>query len=253
MYKYGELIENLVVSNLKTKYSSSVLGFAWSMLSPLFMMAVLYAVFNNFFNNRQENFVIYLLIGLLTWRMFTIGTSSAMHSIVKRKSLVTKIYIPREILTLSDVLSSMISSIFEFIVFIPFMVIFGTGIHISILNLMFIPVHMIYFLIIYGLGLILASLYVSYRDLDQIWEVIVQVGFFATPIMYPISIVPEKYMDLYMLNPVTRLIVMYRDIFLYGIVPNFSDVIFVLTFGVALFTIGTLVFKRLSRRFAEEV
>jgi len=119
IFEYKELIKNLVISDLKTKYSNSALGFVWSMLNPLLMMLVLYLVFNNVFRNNQEHFALYILIGLTGWRFFALGTSTAMSSIVGRSSLVTKIYIPREILTISVVLSALVSSLLEFLVLIP--------------------------------------------------------------------------------------------------------------------------------------
>ncbi len=250
LFEYKELIKNLVISDLKIKYSNSVLGFVWSMLNPLLMMLVLYFVFSNMFTT-QENFIVYLLTGILVWRFFSFGTSSAMGSIVGRSNLVTKIYIPREILTLSASLSSLISSILEFMVLIPLLVILGVGFSFSIF--LFPVVHLMTLLIIYGTGLILASLYVYYRDLNQIWDVILQIGFFLSPIMYTMSLVPEKYVFYYMLNPITVLIGMYRDIFLNGSIPKISDFIFVLTVGVILLIFGTALFKRLSRRFAEEI
>lgn len=250
IFEYKELIKNLVISDLKTKYSSSVLGFAWSMLNPLLMMLVLYFVFSNIFKS-QENFVVYLLTGILAWRFFAIGTTTAISSIVGKSSLVTKIYIPREILTLSTAISSLISSTLEFLVLIPLLVILGAGI--SSTTLMFPIIQLIYFLIVYGISLILASLYVYYRDLNQIWDVVLQVGFFLSPIIYPPSLVPVKYEFYYMLNPITRLINMYRDIFLTGTIPKISDFGIVIIFGLVIFFIGTTVFRKLSRRFAEEV
>jgi len=250
IFEYKELIKNLVISDLKTKYSSSVLGFAWSMLNPLLMMLVLYFVFSNIFKS-QENFVVYLLTGILAWRFFAIGTTSAMGSIVGKSSLVTKIYIPREILTLSTALSSLISSTLEFLVLIPLLMILGAKVSITVV--MFPMVHLMYFLIIYGVSLILASLYVYYRDLNQIWDVVLQVGFFLSPIIYPLSLVPAKYEFYYMLNPITRLINMYRDIILDGTIPKISDFVIVLIFGAILLLVGSAIFRKLSRRFAEEV
>lgn len=248
--EYRELIKNLVVNDLKTKYSSSVLGFAWSMLNPLLMMTILYLVFSNVFKN-QDNYIVYVLTGLLAWRFFTIGTSSAMASIVGRPSLVTKIHLPREILTLSAVLSSLISSILELSVLVILLMVLK--VHIPITVLLFPIIYVVYFPIIYGLGLILASLYVYYRDLSQIWEVVLQAGFFASPVFYPLSSVPEGIMFYYLLNPITRLIGMYRDIFMYGTIPKISDFIVVIIFGLVLMLIGTTLFKKLSRRFAEEI
>ena len=130
--EYRELTKNLVINDLKTKYSSSVLGFAWSMLNPLLMMTVLYLVFSNVFKN-QDNFIVYVLTGILSWRLFAIGTASAMASIVGRASLVTKIHLPREILTLSAVLSSIISSVLELLVLIILLIILKVHIPITVI------------------------------------------------------------------------------------------------------------------------
>ena len=249
--EYKELIKNLVISDLKTKYSSSVLGFAWSMLNPLLMMLVLYFVFSNVFKNTQEHFALYLLIGITTWRFFAMGTSVAMSSIVGKASLVTKIFIPREILTLSTVLSALVSSLLEFLVLIPLLVIFGV---IPSLTIILFPLlHIMFFPIVYGISLALASLYVYYRDMNQIWDVLIQIGFFLSPIVYPLSLIPENYRFYYMLNPITRLIEMYRGVLLYNRLPGLMDLGIVIFSGAVLLILGSLLFRKLSGRFAEEI
>ncbi len=254
LYEYRELIKNLVISDLKVKYANSILGFAWSLLNPLLMMMVLYFVFSNFFGSGGS-FILYILIGLLVWRFFQIGTTSALNSIVGKPSLVTKIYIPREILPLSTTLSSLVSSILEFCVLIPLLFIFGLAL--SPVILMFPILLALSFLIVYGSALILSSMYVYFRDLSSIWDVLMQVGFFACPIMYPLSQIlsrlPVELTFIYMLNPITHLMEMFRGIFLTGTMPDFWDFFIVLVSGIILVVIGSMVFKKLSRRFAEEV
>jgi len=251
LFEYSELIKNLVASDLKVKYQSSVLGFAWSMLNPLLMMLVLYAVFNNIFRFEQEHFALYLLIGIIAWRFLANGTMTAMSSIVGKPSLVTKIFIPREVLTFSMAMSAFISSILEFAVLIPLLVILGVSL--SFTMLLFPVIHILFFVMVYGLSLVLASLYVYYRDLNQIWDILLQVGFYLAPIIYPLSLVPEKYIFYYMLNPVTRLMVMYRDILLYNTIPSALNFLIVAMCGLIFLIIGTMIFRKLSPGFAEEV
>lgn len=251
LFEYSELIKNLVASDLKVKYQSSVLGFAWSMLNPLLMMLVLYAVFNNIFRFEQEHFALYLLIGIIAWRFLANGTMTAMSSIVGKPSLVTKIFIPREVLTFSMAMSAFISSILEFAVLIPLLLILGVSLSFTVL--LFPVIHILFFVMVYGVSLVLASLYVYYRDLNQIWDILLQVGFYLAPIIYPLSLVPEKYMFYYMLNPVTRLMVMYRDILLYNTIPSALDFLIVVMCGLIFLIIGTIIFRKLSPRFAEEV
>lgn len=249
--EYRELIKILTISDLKVKYQSSVLGFAWSLLNPLLMMLVLYLVFSNVFKANQDHFALYLLIGIVSWRFLAIGSSASMGAIVGKSSLVTKIYIPRQVLVMSTVLSCFISSILEFLVLVPLLIILGAGISPYILLFPFI--HVIYFLIVYGLSLILAALYVYYRDLNQIWDVLIQIGFFLSPIVYPLSTVPPAYLKYYLLNPITALMQMYRDVLLYHRPPALENVALTLGAGLILMVIGTMVFKRLERRFAEEI
>ena len=251
LFEYSELIKNLVASDLKVKYQSSVLGFAWSMLNPLLMMLVLYAVFNNIFRFEQEHFALYLLIGIIAWRFLANGTMTAMNSIVGKPSLVTKIFIPREVLTFSMAMSAFISSILEFAVLIPLLLILGVSLSFTVL--LFPVIHILFFVMVYGLSLVLASLYVYYRDLNQIWDILLQVGFYLAPIIYPLSLVPEKYIFYYMLNPVTRLMVMYRDILLYNTIPSALDFLIVAMCGLVFLIIGTMIFQKLSPGFAEEV
>jgi lipopolysaccharide transport system permease protein len=248
---YRDLIWNLTISDLKVKYQSSVLGFAWSLLNPLLMMLVLYAVFMNVFRFEQENFALYLLIGIITWRFLANGTMTAMGSIVGRPGLVTKLYIPRQILVMSSVLSSFISSILEFVVLIPLLFILGAVVTPNIL--LFPLVHGIYFLIVYGASLVLASLFVYFRDLNQVWDVVLQAGFFLSPIVYPVSIIPAAILDYYMLNPMTVLIETYREFLLYGVTPSLVSLLGLLGVGAVMVVAGALVFNRLERRFAEEI
>ncbi len=249
--KYKDLIWNLTITDLRIKYQSSVLGFAWSLINPLLMMLVLYAVFVNLFRFNQEDYALYLLVGLIAWRFFANGTSAAMNSIVGRPGLVTKIYIPRQILVLSTTMSSFISSVLEFCVLIPLLFVFG--VKITPFILFFPVVHVIFFFLVFGVSLILAALYVYYRDLNQIWEVVIQIGFFLSPIVYPISTIPAKYLSLYSLNPITALMEMYRNFLIFGIAPEPLMLVYVFLVGVVIIFVGIAVFKRLERRFAEVI
>lgn len=118
MWQYRELIKNLTVVELKNRYQNTSLGFLWSILSPFLLALVLYIVFKNVYR-QEENFAANLLVGIIAWRFFANGTIFCLNSIVSKPSLVTKVYIPREILTLSTALSNLISSILEFVVLLP--------------------------------------------------------------------------------------------------------------------------------------
>lgn len=250
MWQYRELIRNLTIVDLKNRYQNTSLGFLWSLLSPLLLTGVLYFVFRHLFG-AEENYLANIIVGLMTLRFFQTGTGSCLGAILGKPSLVTKVYIPRQILVLSTALASLISSLLEFLVLL--LIIFVAIGHLPITVLLFPLLHLIYFWLVFGVGLILSSLYVYFRDLNQIWEVLLNILFFACPIIYPLSTVPDYLMPYYMLNPLTRFIIAYKDVMVAGTLPSLSNIIFVIVVGAAVYFIGSLVFNKLQRRFAEEM
>jgi lipopolysaccharide transport system permease protein len=250
MWQYRELIRNLTVVDLKNRYQNTALGFFWSLLSPFLLAVVLYFVFSHLFG-REENFAINLLVGIMAWRFFATGTSASLGAIVGKPSLVTKVYIPRQILVLSNVLANIISSLLEFIVLLP--IIFVLLGHLPVTVLLFPLIHIIYFFFIFGVGLLLSSLFVYFRDVNQIWEVLINVLFFCSPIIYPLTIVPAYLMPYYLLNPITQFIIMYRDVMIAGDLPSLFSIAVVIGFAVAAYLVGSFAFSKLQRRFAEEI
>ena len=250
MWQFRELIRNLTVVDLKNRYQNTALGFFWSLLSPFLLAVVLYFIFSHLFG-REENFAINLLVGIMAWRFFATGTSASLGAIVGKPSLVTKVYIPRQILVLSNVLANLISSLLEFMVLLP--IIFVLLGHLPITVLLFPVVHLIYFWFIFGAGLLLSSLFVYFRDLNQIWEVLITVLFFCSPIIYPLTIVPAYLMPYYRLNPVTQFIAIYRDVMVAGDLPSLFSIVVVIGFAIAAYLVGSFAFSKLQRRFAEEI
>ncbi len=250
MWQYRELIKNLTITDLKNRYQNTSLGFLWSILSPFLLAMVLFFVFRKVFA-QDENFAINLLVGIMAWRFFANGTTSSLYSIVGKPSLVTKIYIPRQILVLSNLLSQLISSLLEFLILVPIIFVLLGNIPVTIL--LFPVIHLLYFWLIFGAGLFLSALYVYFRDVNQIWEILVNILFFCSPIIYPMHMVGDYMLPYYMLNPITRVIITYRDVMVNGNFPSFSNLIVVIGFGAVAFLAGILIFNRLQRRFAEEL
>ena len=250
MWQYRELIIRLTITELKNRYQNTLLGFFWSILSPLLLTLVLYFVFRNLFK-QEENFAINLLVGLMTWRFFASGTTSALSSVVGKASLVTKVYIPRQILVLSNTLSSLISSLLEFLVLVPIIFVLLGKLPVTIL--LFPVIYILYFWLIYGIGLFLSALFVYFRDMNQIWEVLINILFFCSPIIYPLSIVPDYLKSYYMLNPLTSIITIFRDVMVAGNLPSISGLIVVIASCIAAYFIGSFTFAKLQRRFAEAI
>lgn len=250
MWQYRELIWNLTVVDLKNRYQNTALGFFWSLLSPLLQALVLYLVFRHLWG-QTENFAVNILVSMMAWQFFATGTSSALSAIVGKSSLVTRVYIPRQILILSNVLSTLINSLLTFIVLLLILVVL-LG-HLPVTVLLFPLIHLIYFWFIFGAGLFLSALYVYFRDINQIWDVLVRVLFFCSPVMYSLSIIPVNIIPYYRLNPITEFIVIYRDLMVAGNLPSLHSIVVVGGFAVTAYVVGSLVFSKLQRRFAEEL
>jgi lipopolysaccharide transport system permease protein len=250
MWEYRELIWNLTIAELKNRYQNTSLGFLWSLLGPFLLALVLWFVFRNLFK-QEQNFAINLIVGIMMYRFFSVGTTSCLQSIVSKPNLVTKVYIPRQILVFSCALSALIASLLEFVILIPIIyVLLG---HLPLTIVLYPLVHVVFFLAIYGIGLMLATFYVYFRDLNQIWDVLINILMYTSPIIYPISVVPGYLLKYYMLNPITNFVFIYRDVMINGHLPALNNLIVAVIFVVITLSLGNLVFNKLQRRFAEEV
>ena len=251
MFEHRELIKNLAIKEFKLRYRNSVLGFFWSLLNPLAMMVILSLVFSVLARSGIDNFPVFLLPALLVWRFFSIGTTMSLGSILGNVPLVTKVYFPRWLLVLSSNLANAIGSTLEFVVLLPLLSLLGMNLNYLII---FLPVILIFeFILIMGVSFLLASLNVYYRDINQIWDIILQAGFFLTPIIYSATLIPPRYAFYYMLNPVSRVMEAIRKIIYYGTMPTPEDFLIPLLGGLLFCLIGLQVFRKLEPRFAEVI
>jgi len=248
---YLDIVAVLAQKDFKVRYRNSVLGFVWSLLNPLASMVILTLVFSFLLRVDIPNFAAWVLLGLLIWRFFSVGTGQGMVSIVGNASLVTKVYLPRQLIVLSSNLANLLGSALEFVALLPLLAILGVNLTAYALYLPL--VLLCEFLLIFGVSLTLSSLNMRYRDFNQVWDIVLQLGFFLTPIFYDGNLVPERYQSIYSLNPVTRLIESTRTIFLRNGLPSLYDDAVIVTSIMLLLLLGLLVFGRLERRFAEEI
>jgi len=246
-----DVIFVLAQKDFKLRYRNSVLGFLWSLLNPLAYMILLTVVFSLLLRVNVPNFAAWVLIGLLIWRFFSLGTSQGLFSIVNNPSLVTKVYLPRYLIVLSNNLANLFSALLEFIIFIPLLTYLGVT---PTVFFFFLPVIIaLEFLLVFGLSLSLAPLNVKYRDFFQLWEVALQLGFFLSPVAYDSQLIPSRFRFAYSLNPVTGLIESARGIFLFQRLPSTFDLALVSVVVVILLGVGVLVFSSLENRLAEEI
>jgi lipopolysaccharide transport system permease protein len=251
LYDYRDLIWVLAWVEFKQRYKNSVLGYFWSLLEPLLMLAILYIVFSNLMKVQVEFYQLFLLQGIIMWSFFTRSTTTSLMAIAGKPPMVKKVYFPRDILVISGCITALLMSIFESIVFLAFLLFFAIPLS---LNILYLPVIIfLFFIIVLGTSLILAALNVYYRDIQYIWALILQVGFFATPVIYPLSVFPPYLLQILSYNPLAQVIFLARDVTLYSKVPNLVSFIFVIFIAGVILGIGYRVFNRLEPRFAEEL
>lgn len=246
-----DIIVVLAVKDLKVRYRTSVLGFVWSLLNPLAYMTILTLVFAILLRVNVPDYAPWFLTGILIWRFFSLGTSQGLFSIVGNPSLVNKLYLPRYLIVFANNIANFIGASLEFIVFLPLLVLLGAHISIQLLWLPFLL--LIELAIVFGLSLFLASVMVEFRDLYQLWDIALQLGFFLSPIVYDITLIPARYRFAYSLNPVTRLISAARGIVLSNRSPLRSDHVVLITAAMILLIVGSQVFMVLNRKFAEDL
>ena len=259
---YRDLLWNLVVRDLKVRYRNSVLGVLWSLGNPILMMLVFTFVFTVMTGfARAENFPIFVLCAILPWNFFSTSVIGSIRSVVDNASLVNKIYFPREVLPVSVVLANLVNFLMSMLVLFGLMLVFGMPFTRWILLLPLVIAVQIIFTV--GFSLIMATANVFYRDTQIIMEVVMQAWFFVTPIFYPIEILPRSYeifgitFDVWrwvnILNPMASIIANYRVILYGGASPEFYFFMRTLLTSLAVLGVGSLVFYRYSRRFAEEI
>jgi lipopolysaccharide transport system permease protein len=251
VHHYMDIVTVLAQKDFKIRYRGSVLGFLWSLLNPLAYMVILTLVFSFLLRVSIPNFAAWVLIGILVWRFFCVGTAQGLLSIVTNPSLVSKVCIPRHIIVLSNNVANFLGSALEFVVLVPLLALLGVNLTAYAL---FLPVILVLeFLLVFGVSLWLSSLNLRYRDFYQLWDIALQLGFFLSPIVYDAGLIPSRFRLIYSLNPVTRLIESTRDIFLLNKLPSLFDNAVILLSITILLTIGFLIFRRLEGRFAEEL
>ncbi|PIU74959.1 MAG: hypothetical protein COS76_03320 [Candidatus Portnoybacteria bacterium CG06_land_8_20_14_3_00_39_12] len=250
---YWELMRELAVNDFKLKYNSSALGYVWSLLRPLALFLVLYLVFSVFLRigGGQTNYQFYLLLGIICWTFFADTTLVAMQSIVNKGGLVKKVYVPKMIIVVAASLTSLMTFFLNLAVFFIFVFIFRAPLN---WHLIFFPLYILeLYIFSLGLSLILSALYVSLRDLSHIWEIILQVLFYVTPIIYPLNIIPEKYHQIIFLNPLAQIIqsMRFASVNQWATTSSFSVYAFLIT-GL-VFVLGVYIFRRRSPYFSEKI
>lgn len=258
------LLKELVITDFKLRYQGSVLGYLWSLLKPLMLFTIMYFVFVRFlkFGEGIPHFEVALLLGLVLWTFFTEATMQGMQSIVARGDLIRKIDIPKYIIVISGTISALINMSLNLIVVFAFILLNGVDLT---WNVLLLPINILeLFVLALSLAFILGAVYVKFRDIAPIWEVISQGLFYATPIIYPLSMVMSNSNDMIakvlMLNPVAMIIqdarynaISQETVTTSNLINNpFIAAIPHIIIGVLL-VVAVVYFRRSQKYFAENV
>lgn len=250
--EYRTMIASLIKRDLRGRYKGSVLGFAWTFLNPLLQLCVYTLVFSTIMRAGIEDYYLFLFVALIPWIFFSSSVSGGATCIIAQKEMVKKIYFPREILPIAHVTCQFVNMLFSFIIIFAVLILSGKGI--SGYALLFLPVVMLAeYLLALSITMIISALTVYLRDLEHVLVIIVMAWQFLSPVMYSIDMVPENLRSVFNLNPMTPIIVAYRDIFYYKEIPEIQTLLHGLIFSLVLLFVGWFAFGKLQRHFAEEM
>ena len=245
--RFTPLLRELVVRDIKVRYRHSALGLVWTVLNPLLMMVVITIVFSTLFKQNIPNFPIYYLSGSLIFAFNSESTTTALNSIISNASLIKKVYIPKYLFPLSNVLSGLVNLGFSLIAMFIVMLITGAPFHATLLLL---PIPIFYtFLFSVGLGILLSAVTVFFRDIAHFYSVFILAWTYFTPIFYPVEILPDAAMKIMQLNPMYHLVSYMRSIVLYGVFPSLKENLLCLCLGLLMLALGLFVFYKKQDKF----
>lgn len=251
IYTYRHMLFTLVKQDINGRYKGSIFGFLWTLLNPLFMLLVYSIVFQFVFRSDIENYPIYLFICLMPWNAFNNMIGAGTTCVSNNASILKKVYFPREVLPLSVVISNTIQYFFS--VVIIFIALLVSGVGISWYALLLPLVVLVQITFAFGLILMLSAANVYVRDVQYMMNPIMMIWMYASPILYSITMVPEKWLWLYKLNPMVSILQGYQNILYDQTLPDFKSLGIVFLVSLVICIIGYLIFNKLQRRFAEEV
>jgi len=258
--RFLRLTWTLAITQFKLKFYGSVLGYLWQLMRPLMLFGVLYVVFTEFvrLGNDVEFYPVVLLTGIVLYTFVSEATSGAVASVVERETLVRKVHFPRMVIPCAVVLTAFLNLMLNLLAVAVFAAISGVPLHGSAIQIPVILLALVAFVL--GIALVVSALYVRYRDVQPIWEVLLQVLFYGTPVLYPIEVVPVGVREWMVLNPFAAVVQQMR----HAVIDPTAQSAPIVAGGwdrltlsglvvAAFFVIGFLIFHREAPRIAEEL
>jgi lipopolysaccharide transport system permease protein len=253
LYDARELVWTWVARTIRARYQQSILGGLWAIIQPATTVVIFSIIFTLFIpvNTGGTPYLLFSYVAMVPWALFSSSINDMVDSLIVNMNLVTKIYFPREILPVSLLIARLFDFMIAFGITVILIVYYRTPIFIA--GWLFLPaIIMIQLLLAFGIGLIGAALNVFYRDMRHVFALALQIWFYASPIIYPISSVPERFHPLYYLNPMAGILEAYRAVILFQKIPGYYLLIS-LAMAITSTLVGYWFFKRVEFQFADVV
>jgi len=250
VYRYRHLLYSMVARNLKGTYKSSYLGFAWHFITPAILIIIFYVVFSGIRASPVDYYWAYLCVGMFPFTFFQTNLGAGSNCVISNAGMINKMYFPRELIVLSQIISTFITFVMSYAVIIVLMLL--SGIYISANATLFLPTIMVLSIIFAtGYVLFLSAITTFVRDVRHFIDATTRILFFVTPVFYLMSDVSGILEKLLWYNPFTWFITAYQDILYYGVMPEAFQLIVCVVLAIVVFIIGLIVFNKLKGKFAE--
>ncbi len=254
IYNHTSLLNGFITRDIKGRFAASFGGLIWTILTPLATIIAYFFVFSLVLKitvtsdeTGTDRFVIYFLCGFFPWAMFAESLTKSVNILINESSIITKVVLPVELLPISTVLTSFLINCIGFVLFLIYLVIAGY----ANLNWFFIPIAIfIEIVFVLGLAFFLSALCVFIRDIGELLNIIIMLWFFGTPVIYPLSLVPERFEFVYFLNPMVKFITFYRDLILMNKL-DLTTLIIIFCYAVVSYSLGTWFFLRSKSAFGD--
>ena len=251
LVKYREFLKTSILKEFRGKYKKSFLGVLWSFINPLLQLLVYSIVFSFIMRADVPNYTVFLVVALIPWNFFNVTLAQSTSTVVYNGGILKKVYFPREILPISIVTSNLLNFFISCIIILGALLVSGMGISWHIVFLPFIII--IQYMLTLGFSFILSSITVYIRDLEYFISVILMMWFYLCPVVYSADLIPARLQGLFNLNPMLHIINAYRDILYYQNYPRFKTLLVLFFISLFLLIIGYKIFKKLEKRFVEEL
>ena len=251
LYNYRELLKSNVKKEIRGKYKGSFLGVLWSFINPLLQVLVYAIVFPYIMKVQTKNYLQYLISGIIPWTFFVTVINQGIITVRMNAGIIKKVYFPREILPISVALSGLVNFFISCLIILAFCIFGGIGVswHLILLPLAAI----IQFIFSLGLILALSAINIYIKDVEYIVIFMLNMLFYATPVLYSSSLFPSNIRWVLYLNPMEGIIDLYRNIFIYHQLSSLGTFAYITGISIFVFVIGLLIFRKLEKGFAEEL